>query len=191
MYSSHAEEALEVLRNADQLYSAAEVQAALDRLATAVTKRFQGLDPLMLVVMHGGLIPAGALFARLDFPFHIGYVHVTRYQGVLSGGALHWLAPPSAAVAERDVVVVDDIFDEGATLKAIARELRRSGARSVHTAVLVDKRHDRKVADFRANFVGLEVEDRYVFGCGMDYKEYWRNLPAIYALASPDSERSP
>jgi hypoxanthine phosphoribosyltransferase len=188
MYASKAEEALDVLRHADQLYSAAEVEAALDGLANAVTERFQGLDPLMLVVMHGALIPAGALFTRLGFPFQIGYVHVTRYQGTISGGALHWLAPPSAAVTDRDVVVVDDIFDEGATLKAIAEELRRSGARSVHTAVLVDKRHDRKVPDFRADFVGLEVEDRYVFGCGMDYKEYWRNLPAIYALASPTPE---
>ncbi len=182
MYASHAEEALDVLRNADQLYSAIEVEAALDRLATAVTERFQGLDPLMLVVMHGALIPAGALFTRLDFPFQIGYVHVTRYQGTTRGGELHWLARPSATVAGRDVVVVDDIFDEGATLKAIVDDLRQSGARSVHTAVLVDKRHDRKIPGFRADFVGLEVEDRYVFGCGMDYQEYWRNLPAIYAL---------
>jgi hypoxanthine phosphoribosyltransferase len=182
MLSSRAKEACDALRNADELYSAADVATALDRLAADITERFRDLDPLMLVVMHGALIPAGALFSRLNFPFQIGYVHVTRYRGTVRGGELHWRARPSAAVAGRDVVVVDDIFDEGATLKAVVDDLRQSGARSVHTAVLVDKRHDRKVPGFRADFVGLEVEDRYVFGCGMDYQEYWRNLPAIYAL---------
>ena len=99
MLSSRAKEACNALRNADELYSAAEVAAALDRLAAAVTERFRDLDPLMLVVMHGALIPAGALFTRLDFPFQIGYVHVTRYQGTTRGGELHWLARPSAAAA--------------------------------------------------------------------------------------------
>lgn len=80
------------------------------------------------------------------------------------------------------MLVIDDIFDEGDTLKAIVAEVRRQGAAAVYSAVLVNKRHDRKAAGLTVDFVGLEVPDRYVFGCGMDYKEYWRNLPAIYAV---------
>ena len=83
---------------------------------------------------------------------------------------------------DRVVLVIDDIFDEGVTLKAIVEHLRQTGARAVHSAVLVDKQHDRKVPDFTVDFIGLTVVDRYVFGCGMDYHEYWRNLPAIYAI---------
>ncbi|MFZ1861483.1 MAG: phosphoribosyltransferase family protein, partial [Candidatus Competibacter sp.] len=95
---------------------------------------------------------------------------------------IKWLAGPRPEVAGQVVLVVDDIFDEGDTLKAILAEIRRREAKAVYSAVLVDKRHDRKVAGLTVDFVGLEVPDRYVFGCGMDYHDYWRNLPAIYAV---------
>ena len=170
------------LEHADQLYSAGEVSEALDRLAVEITAGFEDRDPLMLVVMHGGLIPAAQLFVRLTFPFQISYVHVTRYAGGTRGGDLHWIARPSRSVAGRVVLVVDDILDEGATLGAIVEELHKLGAAEIYTAVLVNKIHDRKQPGFEVDFVGLDVMDRYVFGCGMDYKEYFRNLPGIYAL---------
>lgn len=179
------EEALAVQRHADLLYTAEQVTAAMDRLADAITVRLKERDPLVLVVMNGALIPAGQLLIRLDFPFQIGYLHATRYQGATRGGALHWIARPSIPVKGRVVLVVDDIFDEGMTLKAILDDIRRTGARAVYSAVLVNKIHDRKVSGLTADFVGLEVGDRYVFGCGMDYKEYLRNLPGIYALKEP------
>lgn len=176
------EEALAVLRNADLLCSAEEVTAALDRMATAITARFKDRNPLVLVVMNGALIPAAQLLIRLDFPFQIGYLHATRYRGAIHGSELHWIARPSFPVEERVVLVVDDIFDEGTTLKAIIDDLRQSGAREVYSAVLVNKLHNRKEPGLVVDFVGLEVADRYVFGCGMDYKEYLRNLPGIYAV---------
>lgn len=177
-----AAQALAVLREAELLHSAAAVDAALERLAAAVEARLRDSDPLLLAVMNGGVFPAVWLAARLSFPAQLGYVHATRYRGGTQGGELHWIAKPHLPVADRAILVIDDIFDEGLTLKAIAEELWRGGARSVHTAVLVNKRHQRKPANFQVDFVGLEVVDRYVFGCGMDYQEYWRQLPAIYAV---------
>lgn len=177
-----AEQAREIMHSADLLRSAAEVNAALDNMAKAITARFDGRDPLVLVVMNGALIPAAQLLIRLPFPFQIGYLHATRYRGATEGGQLHWIARPSVAVDNRIVLVVDDIFDEGWTLKAIIDELRQSSAREVYSAVLVNKVHDRKVPGLQVDFIGLDVEDRYVFGCGMDYNEYLRNLPGIYAL---------
>jgi hypoxanthine phosphoribosyltransferase len=170
-----------VLREAELLYPAAAVEAALDRMAQAITARLHDQDPLVLVVMNGALIPAGQLLTRLDFPFQISYLHATRYQSGTRGGELHWLARPSMAVADRVVLVIDDIFDEGKTLHAIVTELRRWNARAVYSAVLVNKIHDRK-EPLVVDFVGLEVADRYVFGYGMDYQEYWRNARGIYAL---------
>ncbi len=180
--SATPEEVIAVLRNADMLCSAKQVEAALDHLAAAITERLEGLNPLLMVVMNGGMIPASHLLTRLDFPLQIGYLHATRYRGDTRGGALHWLARPSIPVEDRVVLVVDDIFDEGATLKAIIEELKGGGPRELLTAVLINKRHDRKVEDLKVDYIGLEVEDRYVFGCGMDYKEYLRNLPGIYAV---------
>ncbi|HYQ92382.1 MAG TPA: hypoxanthine-guanine phosphoribosyltransferase [Candidatus Competibacteraceae bacterium] len=177
-----AEQAQAVLDEADMVCSAQTVTAALERLAAAITARLRDCNPLLLVVMNGGMIPAVWLLNRLDFPLQIGYVHATRYRGTTQGGELHWLAPPRLSVEDRVVLVIDDIFDEGVTLKAIVEHLRQAGARTVYSAVLVDKQHDRKVPGFSVDFVGLTIVDRYVFGCGMDYHEYWRNLPAIYAI---------
>lgn len=176
-----AEQALAVLREAELLCTPEQVDAALDRLAAAVTSRLEGRDPLVLMVMNGAFATAARLLARLRFPLRVGYLHATRYRGGTRGGEMDWIAPPRPEVAGQVVLVVDDIFDEGDTLEAILAEVRRRGATAVYSAVLVDKRHDRKVPGLTVDFVGLEVPDRYVFGCGMDYKEYWRQLPAIYA----------
>ncbi len=176
-------EILAARRSAEELYSAAEVGAALDRMAGDIVRRLGELDPVVMVVMNGGMIPAGQLLLRLDMPLQVAYLHATRYAGATRGSALSWIARPRLAVRNRVVLVVDDIFDEGHTLAAILEALRAEGAREVLSAVLVDKRHQRKVAGLQADFVGLEVPDRYVFGYGMDYKEYLRNLPGIYAVA--------
>jgi hypoxanthine phosphoribosyltransferase len=181
MPSITAEQALVVLREAELLCAPEQVEAALDRLAATVTLRLEGCDLLVLVVMNGALIPGALVLSRLRFPLQVGYLHATRYRGDTRGGAIDWIASPRPAVVGRTVLVIDDIFDEGDTLKAILEEVRRRGAMAVYSAVLVNKQHKRKVPGLHVDFVGLEVPDRYVFGCGMDYKEYWRQLPAIYA----------
>ncbi|HGN3348776.1 TPA: phosphoribosyltransferase family protein [Pseudomonas aeruginosa] len=84
---------------------------------------------------------------------------------------------------DRDVLIIDDILDEGHTLSAIIDFCKHAGARAVHTAVLVDKEHERKARpDLKASFTGLYCADRYVFGYGMDYKGYWRNAAGIFAV---------
>lgn len=176
-----AEQARVVLREAELLCTPEQVEAALDRLAVAITAQLEDRDPLVLVVMKGAFIPAAYLLTRLRFPVQVGYLHATRYRGATRGSGIDWLVPPCPAVAGRVVLVVDDIFDEGDTLQAILAEVRRQGAAAVYSAVLVNKLHDRKVPGLAVDFIGLEVPDRYVFGWGMDYKEYWRNLSAIYA----------
>ncbi len=181
MTDINAAQARTVLQEADLLCSPERVDTAVQHMAKAITAKLADTDPLVLVVMHGALIPASLLFMHMSFPFQISYLHVSRYRGATSGGEINWVARPGVDFAGRTVLVIDDIFDEGHTLKAIVDELETNGAAAVYCAALVNKRHDRKV-DLKIDFIGLEVEDRYVFGCGMDYKEYWRNLPAIYAV---------
>ncbi len=170
-----------VLAEADQLYSAAEVQQAVDAMAIEITKKLEHTNPLVLCVMVGGLIPAGWLLSRLNFPLNMDYIHATRYRGNTSGGTLHWIAKPSMPLKDRVVLIIDDILDEGITLSEIIKDCEEQGAKEIYTAALVKKKHDRGIGQ-KATFIGLEVEDRYVFGCGMDYKGYLRNLPGIYAV---------
>ena len=179
---SPLEDAVQVLRQADCVADEAAVAAAYDRMAQAITREYAGLDPLMLAVMIGGLQPAAEIMRRLDFPFQLDYLHATRYRGATSGGGLVWKRQPDAALHGRHVLVIDDILDEGPTLVAVRRALLEFQPASLRFAVLAQKRHNRLAEGAHAEFVGLQLPDRYVFGCGMDYREYWRQLPAIYAV---------
>lgn len=176
------EEAEAVLKHADCLHNASVIRKAYDRLAEKIAVDYAGKQPLVLCVMIGGVHAASEITQRLTIPLQIDYLHATRYRGETSGGALHWKAHPDISVKDRDVLVIDDILDEGHTLAAILKALREQGAASVKTAVLAEKIHKRKAPGIIADYVGVTVEDRYVFGCGMDYKSYWRQLPAIYAV---------
>jgi hypoxanthine phosphoribosyltransferase len=165
------------------LYSEAEVSTVLDRLAAGIQDAVGDQDPLLLCVMTGGLVTASELFMRMDCPVQLDYLHATRYEGTRGSNTLKWVAPPSQSLAGRTLVVVDDILDEGLTLAAIMQYCREQQARAVYSAVLVEKQHTRKAHGLYPDFVGLKVDDRYVFGYGMDYHGYWRNLRGIYAIA--------
>ena len=177
-----------VRERADKLYGRDEVEAAMDRMAGEIDAAFGDEVVLYLPILHGGLIPAGMLAPRLNVDIEQDYVHATRYRGDTTGRELIWRAQPLAPLADRCVLVVDDILDEGLTLKAILQWCRDQGARRVASAVLVEKQHDRRVPGLEADFVGLKVPDRYVFGCGLDYRERFRNVPGIYAVAESDLE---
>lgn len=180
---SRLEEAMQVRAQADCLHDAATVQRAFDALAAQITRDYAQRNPLVLCVMNGGLYPTSEITRRLDFPFEQDYLHATRYRGATLGGGLVWKRQPEAqALAGRELLVIDDILDEGHTLVAIRRALTEFQPGSLRVAVLAEKIHGRRAAGAHAEYIGLPVEDRYVFGCGMDYKEYWRQLPAIYAV---------
>lgn len=181
MSLAHMQHIRHTLAHAERIYSEQDIEAAYDRMAAAITSRLGDSNPLVLCVMVGGLIPAGQLLPRLLFPLQIDYLHATRYQDTTRGGDLNWIVRPRHSLEDRVVLLIDDILDEGITLAALCDACHTAGAREVHTAVLLDKVHDRKNG-LKATFTGLEVQDRYVFGCGMDYQGYWRNLPGIYAI---------
>ena len=176
------QEAQKVLQEADCLHDAVAIRTAYDRLAADITREYAGRNPLLLCVMIGGFIPAAEIAQRLNFEFEIDYLHATRYRGKTSGSELVWKAHPDIAVKDRHVLVVDDILDEGHTLAAILKALKDQSAASVKCAVLAEKLHARKAPGIKADFIGVTVVDRYVFGCGMDYKSYLRQLPGIYAV---------
>ncbi|MCA6065332.1 hypoxanthine-guanine phosphoribosyltransferase [Thalassolituus marinus] len=177
------EELKQVMAEADLLKSEADVEDALNRLASDITDRLADSMPVVYSIMNGGLVMAGRLLTKLNFPLEQGYMHATRYRGETTGSTdLQWQAPPSVPMEGRTVLILDDIFDEGNTLAEVVKSCEAQGAKEVLTAVLVNKIHDRKNTELKIDFIGLEVEDRYVFGCGMDYRGYWRNAAGIYAV---------
>ena len=177
-------EAVRVRETARQLVSPERVCTALDKMAKAAACDLAHENPLVLAVMNGGAFTAVELCQRWDFPFEVDFVHVTRYGKDLEGGELAWLAWPETSLDGRTVLVVDDIVDHGETLAAVNERLLRYGAARVHSAILVIKQLNRPLATVNVDYAGLEVEDVYVFGCGMDYKGYWRGLKGIWAVNS-------
>ncbi|MDH3354982.1 MAG: hypoxanthine-guanine phosphoribosyltransferase, partial [Chromatiales bacterium] len=163
------------------LFDQDEVEEAIKSMAAKISLKLKGRDPLIITVMNGAVVIAGKLITHLDFPLEHDYIHVTRYRGETSGDKLQWLVKPQSTLAGRDILILDDILDEGPTLKAIIQYCHEMGAEHVYSAVLVLKQHDRNIG-VKADFVGLEAPDRYLFGYGMDYKEYLRNAAGIYAV---------
>lgn len=175
------EEAWQVFKQADCLFKKSDIDLALDRMASEITSVMHDKNPLVICVLTGALIPTAELLLRLKFPLEIDYLHATRYGKHTSGGDLQWIARPRHPLKERSVLLVDDILDEGRTLAAILEDCRTAGAKEILTAVAVTKNRPRDTLQ-HADFSGLTVPDRYVFGYGMDYKGYLRNLDGIYAV---------
>lgn len=175
-----SQQAQQLLSSAELIHSEQVITQTLQRLADEITQVLARQQPLVLCVMGGAVVFAGQLLPQLRFPMDFDYLHLSRYGKGKSGGAIHWQAEPREDVRDRVVLVLDDILDEGVTMAAVRDKVLASGARSFYSAVLVEKQTGQcKLA--KADFIGLPVPNRYVFGFGMDIHGLWRNLPAIYA----------
>lgn len=173
--------ALAILEDADLICSASEVSASISRVAKEITMGLGERYPLVLSVMGGAVVFAGQLLPQLHFPLDLDYVHATRYRNDTQGRELDWKVEPKADIRGRVVLVLDDILDEGHTLAAVRERLLALGVAEFFCAVLAVK-ETGQVKPIEADFFGLRLPNRYVFGCGMDVRGMWRNLPAIYAL---------
>ena len=175
------EEAWQILRSSERILAAEDVEAVLARLASDISQRLAGSTPLVVSVMGGAVVFSGRILPMLHFPLEFDYVHVTRYGNTTKGGTLEWKVRPRVPVGGRTVLILDDILDEGITLAAIRDGFIAEGARHVYCAVFADKATG-KPKPIAADFVGVRLPNRYVFGFGMDVHGAWRNLPEIYAL---------
>lgn len=170
-----------LITDAEELICAADLDAGIARLAAAVNERFADQELLVLCVLNGGIVVTGQLLPKLDLKVRLDYLHCSRYVGTRGSSELSWHARPVSSLEGRTVLIVDDIFDQGLTLEAIVEHCHKQGAADVSTLVLLSKQTDKAVST-SPDFVGLEVPDRYVFGFGMDYHDYCRNLGGIFAF---------
>lgn len=180
---SIADEMQIVFDEADCLKSSEEITGLINAMALEIQKQLLDTNPLILCVMNGGIVLSGQLMPLLNFPLEFDYIHATRYRENTKGSELEWIHEPKKSLNNRTVLLIDDIYDEGVTLKELKDYCQRHGAEKVYIAVLVEKIRPRNLEQtISLDFVGMKIEDRYVFGYGMDYKGYWRNAPGIYAV---------
>ena len=168
---------------AECLYDRAAIDRCMDLQAAQLNERYAGSHPLVLCVMTGAMIYAGHLLPRLNFLLDLDYVHASRYGDARTGGQLHWIARPTQSVKGREVLLLDDILDEGVTLHEIAKWLNAEGASSIEIAVLT---HKEKAAPqpCKPDYPALSTPDRYVYGFGLDVAGLWRNANGIFVAAT-------
>ncbi|MGH8718394.1 MAG: hypoxanthine-guanine phosphoribosyltransferase [Burkholderiales bacterium] len=175
--------AWKTLHSAELICSDEKINRAVVRMAGEISAALAEKMPLVLSIMGGAVVFTGQLLPLLKFPLEFDVLHVTRYRKEIEGGEISWKITPGANVNGRVVLVLDDILDEGKTLEEVRARILEAGASAFYSAVLVDKKRPKSM---RADFVGLQVPNRYVFGFGMDVRGLWRNLPAIYALRTTE-----
>lgn len=173
--------------NCKLVFNNAEITSALDKLADKLNLQLKNETPVALCVMQGGLVFSGQLIPKLHCMLEVDYIHATRYNNQTTGCELLWKSYPATSLKDRTVLIMDDILDEGITLQSIVQYCQAQGATKVVTAVLLKKIHDRCVDqncinDVISDNIALTVDDKYVFGFGMDYNGQYRQLHSIYAL---------
>lgn len=169
------------LQQAELIHDEQAVNQAISTMANQLNQYYVEEPPIVLCVMGGAVFFTGQLLSKLQFALEFDFVQATRYHDTTEGKTLKWIVMPKASVKNRNILILDDILDEGVTLKAIIDQCKLLGAKEIKSAVLVEKQLNKSKA-IQADYVGLAVPNRYVFGCGMDVYGWWRNLPAIYAL---------
>mgnify|MGYP003646143212 CR=1 FL=1 len=173
----------EVRDSSDLIFSASQIQTAVENMGLELETRIRDKDAIFICVMNGGIIITSDLLRSIDCDVRLDYLQVARYRDKTVGGSLHWLKEPQLSLENQTVVLVDDIYDEGYTMEELVSYCKRHGAKEVITAVLLLKRKSTPQVDLKPDIFGLEVNDRYVYGYGMDYKGYLRNVSAIYAIS--------
>lgn len=157
-----------------------ELNSIVKKIAENISADFQGKNPLFLGLLKGCNPFMSDLIKYVTIPCTLDYMKVSSYEGSESTGSVK-IKGDKPTVANRNVILVDDILDTGRTLQAVKEVLFSLGAKSIATCVLLDKPEGR-VVDIAADYVGTNVPNEFVVGYGLDYNEYYRNLPYIGVL---------
>lgn len=174
-----------VQEKAKLVISKEQLDAVVNKLAQEVTQALQSKNPIIMTLMKGGLFTTSELCLCLNFPLQMDYIHATRYEGNVTGASVKWRKEPCMNLKGRVVLLIDDILDGGLTLAQTQKYCKEKGASEVYTLALLDKPEARLPGGLeKADFTGLNIPNEYVFGYGLDYHDYLRNVAGIYAVAS-------
>ncbi|MBU3830287.1 MAG: hypoxanthine phosphoribosyltransferase [Candidatus Limosilactobacillus merdavium] len=164
------------------LYSEEEINHRMDELAEQLTAEYKGQRPLIISVMTGAVLFTVDMIKRMDIMAKLDFIDVSSYYGGTSStGKVKLVQDLKSDVADRQIIIMEDIVDTGHTLKYLIDLLKERGAKSVKVCTLLDKPEGRQV-DVKADYVGFNVPNEFLVGYGLDYKGYYRNLPYVGIL---------
>jgi hypoxanthine phosphoribosyltransferase len=165
------------------LVGAADLRRRVGELGADISRDYAGRDLLLICVLKGAVLFLSDLMRAIDVPCQIDFMAVASYGSATdSSGVVRILKDLDAPIAEREVVIVEDIVDSGLTLQYLLRSLGARDPASVEVCALLTK-PDRRKVDLPIRYVGFEIANRFAVGYGLDYAERFRNLPFVAALA--------
>jgi len=168
-----------VAEEPERLFTAREIEAAVARIAARIDQDYAGRRPLLIGVLKGAFVFLADLIRKLEIPVEVDFVKLSSYgSGMESSGDVRMAWGLEEPVEGRDIIVVEDIIDTGTTLSEFLDHLRSGGPASVKLCVLVDKRA-RRASEVPIDYVGMQVEDEFIVGYGIDCNERYRQLPDI------------
>jgi hypoxanthine phosphoribosyltransferase len=159
------------------------LQTRISELGAEISADYEGRDLLLVGVLKGAVFFMADLMRRLTVPCEIDFMAISSYGAATdSSGVVRILKDLDANIAERDVLVVEDIIDSGLTLSYLMRTLRARRPTSLEICTLLTKPERREI-DVPVRYVGFEIPNRFVIGYGLDFAERYRNLPYIGVLS--------
>jgi hypoxanthine phosphoribosyltransferase len=169
-----------------QVLSEDEIGDVVRRLAAEVAADLEGRTPVFIGVLKGCVYFLTDLTRHINKSMEIDFIQVSSYgASTTSSGSVVLVKDITVDVRDRDVYLVEDIVDTGTTLTDVVRLLEARHPRTVQIVSLLSKPSRRQV-EVPITFLGIEIEDRFVVGYGLDYAENYRNLPAIYEFQVED-----
>jgi hypoxanthine phosphoribosyltransferase len=172
------------------LFDEPAIHRRLDDIAAQISSDYRERELTVIAVLHGSLMFVADLLRRIPLPLKLECLSVASYHGnaQTSGEVVfNEIAPPN--VADRDVLILDDILDSGHTLAAVRERLATAKPHSVRVCVLLSKKK-RRARQIETDYVGFEIEDEFVVGYGLDFRGRYRNLPYIGVLRKELLERA-
>ncbi|MBR6041456.1 MAG: hypoxanthine phosphoribosyltransferase [Paludibacteraceae bacterium] len=157
-----------------------EMNTVVTSLAKKVEEQFKDKSPIFIVMLNGAFVFASDFLRALEQPYETLFVRYSSYSGMQTTGNVVTSAIPDV-VKGRNVVILEDIVDSGLTMEVFKKNLTRMQPESITLVALLSKPSARKV-DVKIDYIGKEIEDKFVVGYGLDYDGFGRNLPAIYVL---------
>ncbi|MEC9093107.1 MAG: hypoxanthine phosphoribosyltransferase [Planctomycetota bacterium] len=161
-----------------------ELKRGVDNLASQISSLYQKRPLTIVAVMTGSVVLLADIIRLLSMPLRVGVVQAASYQGD-QRGELKINSELMPDISQRDVLLIDDIFDTGHTLELVVQTLAQFSPKSIRSAVLL-KKTGRTEVDYDPDFVGFEIPDKFVVGYGLDFNDEYRNLPFLAVLDETD-----
>ena len=165
------------------LFSEEEIAQSVKRIGKQISQDYAGKNLFLVSVLKGSLVFMADLMRAIDIPCSIDFLAVSSYgKGTSSSGEVQVIKDLNCPLKDKDLLVVEDILDSGVTLSFLLKYLSARNPRSIRLCTLLDKPSRRIVKNLKADYIGMEVEDKFIIGYGLDYAEQYRNLPYIGVL---------